>query len=40
MKVKKFITTPSKICVYDVTESDVIYENKGYKEYIQVRDKM
>lgn len=37
---KKFITTLSKIGVYDVTESDVIYENKGYKQYIQVRDKM
>lgn len=37
---KKFITMLSKIGVYDVTESDVIYENKGYKQYIQVRDKM
>lgn len=37
---KKFITTLSKIGVYDVTESDVIYENKGYKQYIEVRDKM
>ena len=37
---KKFIITLSKIGVYDVTESDVIYENKGYKQYIQVRDKM
>ena len=37
---KKFIIMLSKIGVYDVTESDVIYENKGYKQYIQVRDKM
>lgn len=37
---KKFITMLSKIGVYDITESDVIYENKGYKQYIEVRDKM
>lgn len=37
---KKFITMLSKIGVYDVTESDVIYSNKGYVRYIEVRDKM
>ena len=37
---KKFITMLSKIGVYDVTESDAIYSNKGYVRYIEVRDKM
>lgn len=37
---KKFITMLSKIGVYDVTEADVIYKNKGYEQYIQIRDKM
>lgn len=37
---KKFITMLSKEGIYDVTESDVIYSNKGYEYYLKVKRKM
>ena len=37
---KRFITKLSNAGVYDVTESDVIYSNKGYKYYLKVKNKM
>lgn len=37
---RKFITMLSKIGVYDVTESDVIFSNKGYVKYTEIKTQM
>lgn len=37
---RKVITMLAQIGAYDVTESDVIYNNRGYKYYIDVKTKM
>jgi hypothetical protein len=37
---RKIISKLSQIGIYDVTESDVIYSNKGYKHYADVKAEM